>query len=205
MFAEHVSDQQFANEFPIQLGVQPFIPGIKYRLKHILKSHDGIVKEAMKEAEREVRRNDQQLSRLCVFKIVFQMFDECVEPRVRISKSPRCLDQPAMKPLTLVPDECVEQLILRGKVTIKCAPGYAGGLAYIEDGHTMHARSQDYILRSLENRSNGRFGTAASPAPPRWKRSRRRCRRGSALARLSSDRGRLGRLHRGLGSGSLLG
>src|ERR1700679_1895887 len=103
MFAEHVPDQQFANEFPIQLGVQPFIPGIKNRLKHILKSHDGIVKEAMKETEREVRRNDKQLSRLCVLKIVLQMLDECVEPLVGVGKSPHCLDQPAMKPFTLVP------------------------------------------------------------------------------------------------------
>ena len=188
MFAEHVSDQQFANEFPIQLGVQPFIPGIEYRLKHILKSHDGVVKEAVKEAERELRRNDKQLSRLRVLQVGLQMLDECVEPLVGVGKSKRRLDQAAMKALTLVPNERVEEFILRGKVTIKRAARYAGSLAYSEDGHTMYARSQDYILRSLENRSNGRFGTAASPASPRGMRCRRRCRCSSSFTRLSSDR-----------------
>lgn len=100
-----------------------------------------------------------------------------------------------MKALTLVPNERVEEFILRGKVTIKRAARYAGGLAYSEDGYTMYARSQDHILRSLENRGNGGFGTAASPASPRgmWRRRRRRC--SSSFARLSSDRRRLSRLH----------
>jgi hypothetical protein len=112
MFAEHVTDQQLANEFPIKLRIQALIPGIEYRCKHILKSHDGIVKEAVKEAECELRRNDEQLSRLRVLKIVLQMLDECVEPCVWINESPRCLDQAAMKALTLVPHERIEQLIL---------------------------------------------------------------------------------------------
>jgi hypothetical protein len=87
MFAEHVSDQELTNEFPVQLCIEPFIPGIEYRLKHILKSHDGVVKEAVKEAEREVRRNDKQLSRLRVLQVRFQMLDKCVEPLVWVGKS----------------------------------------------------------------------------------------------------------------------
>ena len=55
MFAKHVADQQLANELPIKLRIQALIPGIEYRRKHILKSHDGIVKEAVKEAERKIR------------------------------------------------------------------------------------------------------------------------------------------------------
>lgn len=58
MFAEHVSDQQFADEFPIQLGIQAFLPGIEYCYKQVLKTHHAVVKESVKEAEGKVRRND---------------------------------------------------------------------------------------------------------------------------------------------------
>jgi len=205
MFAEHVSDQQFAYEFAVQLRIEPFVPGVKYRLKHVLKSHDSVMKEAVKEAEGEFRRNDEQLSRLRMFQIVLEMFDESVEPIVGVGKCHRRLDQAAMKALTLVPHERIEQLILRGEVTIKRAPRYACGLANGQDRHTMHARSQDYILCSRENRSYGGFRATASPASARRTCRRRRRGCGSPLPRLPGDRRRLCRLYRGLGSDALLG
>lgn len=139
MFAEHVSDQQFAYEFAVELRIEPFIPGIKYRLQHVLKSHDGVVKEAVKEAEGELRRNDEQLSRLRVLQVGLEMFDERVKPLVGVGKRQRRLDQAAMKALALVPHERIEQFILRGEVTIKGASRYTRGLANGQDGHTMHA------------------------------------------------------------------
>src|ERR1700750_3276079 len=122
MFAKHVSDQQFADELPIQLGIQSFLPGIKYRSEHVLESHDGVVKESVKEAKRELRRDDEQLPRLGVFQVRLQMFDEGIETLVGIGKSPCCLDQAAMKTFTLVAHERVEQFILRGKVTVERSP-----------------------------------------------------------------------------------
>jgi hypothetical protein len=141
MFAEHIADQQLANELPIQLRIEAFIPRVEHRLKHILKAHDSVVKEAVKEAERKIWRNDKQLSRLCMFQVRLEMLDECIEPLVWVRKRERRLNQAAMKALSFVPDERIEQLILRGKVAVKGAPRYAGSFAYSENGHTMYARS----------------------------------------------------------------
>lgn len=204
MFAEHISDQQFANELPIQLGIQPNLPGIEHHLEHILKSHDGIVKKSVKETKGEFRRNDEQLSRLRMFQVGLQMLDECIKSLVGIGTIPHRLDQTAMKAFTLMPDERVEQLILCGKVAIERAPRYAGRFAHIENGHTMHTGSQHDVLGGSENRGNGGFGTTATPTSPDRARSGCRRRRGGALARLPSGRRRCARLDSGLGSGAFL-
>ena len=69
---------------------------------------DGVMKETVKKTEGELRRNDKQLSRLRVLQIGLEMLDECVEPLVGVGKRQRCLDQAAMKALTLVPHERIE-------------------------------------------------------------------------------------------------
>src|ERR1700722_228308 len=106
-----------------------------------------------------------------------------------------------MEALTLVTDKRIKQLILSGKVAIKCAAGDAGCLAYCEDGHAMHPRPKDYILCGGEYCGDRGFGTAASSAAARRMGGRRRC--CGSLTRLTSDCRRLRRLPCGLGFGSL--
>src|SRR3984885_15672730 len=80
-----------------------------------------------------------------------------------------------MEALTLVTDKRIKQLILSGKVAIKCAAGDAGCLAYCEDGHAMHPRPKDYILCGGEYCGDRGFGTAASSAEARRMGGRPRC------------------------------
>src|ERR1700722_13276524 len=67
VFAKHIANQQLTNEFPVELGIESLIPGVEYRLQHVLEPDHGVVKEAVKKAECKVRRYDEQLSCLRVF------------------------------------------------------------------------------------------------------------------------------------------
>src|ERR1700735_2432537 len=104
-----------------------------------------------------------------------------------------------MEALTLVTDKRIKQLILSGKVAIKCAAGDAGCLAYHEDVHAMQPRPKNYILCRCEYCGDAGVGAAASSAAARGRVGRRRC--CGSLTRLTSDCRRLRRLPCGLGFG----